>query len=191
MPVDRVELDLRQRNSLVSVVLSSRPDRQAKWRIRGQGVLYRLEVDGIELTDRTIDLPPVGDRFWRLEIASDPAGMGQGAPRLIFAWVPHELHFLARGAGPFLLAYGDADGQPSDAPVHALLKRVGAEAAAGLVGAAEVAESVALGGDARLRPSRAPIPWRTLVLWAVLVLGVAILGWMAWRLLHQMSRSGS
>lgn len=185
MPVDRIELELSQRNSLVSAEISSASDGKAPWRIRGARTFYRLEVDGVELAERAIDLSAVSDRFWRLELTSDPAGMGKDAPWLIFSWMPHDLYFLARGAGPFLLAYGDADSKSSEAPVDPLLRRLSTVKPGGFIGDAEVAKTVSLGGDARLKLPGAPFPWRTWLLWAVLVLGVVILGWMAWRLSRQ------
>jgi len=187
MPVDRVDLALPQANSVVRAVLSSRPQAKAEWHARGSGVLYRLDVGETELSARSIDLSPVTDRFWRLEIPSDAAGLGPAPPELRFAWRPHELQFLARGSGPFLLAYGNADMQPSALPIDEVLERLGKEQAAALVATVNPAEPVTLGGADRLRPSRGPIPWRTLLLWTVLVLGVAFLGWMAWRLFRQMN----
>jgi Protein of unknown function (DUF3999) len=53
-------------------------------------------------------------------------------------------------------------------------------------GARAAADPQRLGGDAVTRDR---IDWKRLTLWASLVLGVAILGWMALRLGRQMSRT--
>jgi hypothetical protein len=47
------------------------------------------------------------------------------------------------------------------------------------MGGASLGDWRVLGGEERLRPVRT---YTKLVLWAVLGLGVALLGWMAWRL---------
>ncbi len=187
MPVERIELSLPQPNSVVSVVLRSRPHAQTNWRLRGSGILYRLDLGQTELSDSSIGFPPVTDRWWRLEVTSDPAGLGAAPPELEFAWRPHVLQFLARGPSPFLLAYGNADMRPSRLPIGQVLERIGEEQAEALVATAHLAQPVTLGGDERLRASRGPFPWLTLILWTVLLLGVALIGWMALRLFRQMN----
>ena len=83
---------------------------------------------------------------------------------------------------------GTADGAYYELRSYEL--RIGDQKTAldGFLRDAEVAEAVALGGAARLKPSGAAFPWRTWLLWAVLLLGVAILGGMAWRLSRQIGR---
>ncbi|MGA7982413.1 MAG: DUF3999 domain-containing protein [Chromatiaceae bacterium] len=186
IPVDLVELELPQSNSLVGVRLLSRDDDKQRWLARGRAVLYRLEVEGTRLTSRSISVHRITDRHWRLEIQSDPAGLGPDPPTLAFGWRPRELYFLARGPGPFLLAYGRGGTASSPAPIDALFRDIRDGAKEGLVGPAVGTEKVVLGGEMRLKAPPAAIAWRTLLLWAVLVLGVALLGWMAWGMVRQM-----
>ena len=54
---------------------------------------------------------------------------------------------------------------------------------------AAVGERVVLGGEDRLRLGPRPIPWRTVVLWSVLVGGVLLLAGMAIGLMRQMNKS--
>jgi hypothetical protein len=51
---------------------------------------------------------------------------------------------------------------------------------------AKLGEPVALAGEKQLR---APVDYKRWVLWASLILGVAVLGAMAYRLLRQMART--
>ena len=104
------------------------------------------------------------------------------------------LVFAARGAGPFQLAYGSRDAKSAAFPIATLIpgyegeeERARAETAPGLVigGAQAAADPQRLGGDAATRER---VDWKRWTLWASLVLGVAVLGWMALRLGRQMSR---
>lgn len=82
--------------------------------------------------------------------------------------------FLARGSRPFLVAYGNTAVAGAGVPLATLLKGV-------TVSQAELAPPRALGGEPRLtEPQR--VPWKIAILWAVLGLGVVLLGWMAYRL---------
>ena len=53
---------------------------------------------------------------------------------------------------------------------------------------ATVGDSYALGGAELLTPKR-ELPWKKWILWAVLLLGVVLLGWMAARLAKQLGSS--
>jgi len=98
-------------------------------------------------------------------------------------WQPPELVFAARGGAPFMLAYGKHNATAGALPVATLIP--GYDAARGLpesVGVAQASASTQLGGPSRLR---APLDTKRWMLWAILVLGAAILGWMAFRLSRQ------
>ena len=45
---------------------------------------------------------------------------------------------------------------------------------------------ITIGGEGKLQPPAAPFPWRTLVLWTVLLSGLVMLAWMVRRLVRQM-----
>jgi hypothetical protein len=110
--------------------------------------------------------------------------------------VPHRLVFASRGAGPFQLAYGSRDAKSTAFPIATLvpgykdeadLELGRAETAPGVVigGAQAAADPQRLGGEA---VTRERLDWKRWTLWASLVLGIVLLGWMALRLGRQMSR---
>jgi len=99
-------------------------------------------------------------------------------PIFELGWLPHRLTFVAQCPPPYTLAYGSASvGAPSE-PVSALLGDMEGERRAALVKTVELGSLVTLGGAARLSPPPPPLPIRQWVLWAVLLLGVAVLAWM-------------
>jgi hypothetical protein len=105
------------------------------------------------------------------------------APLLAIGWTPARLTFLARGEGPYMLAFGNAEigaaaFDSGDLPPLA----PGTEAGEARPGAVAV-----LGGEGqRLAPMR--IDWKTLLLWASLLAGVTLLGLLALHLMRQVQR---
>jgi hypothetical protein len=98
--------------------------------------------------------------------------------------------FAARGAGPFQLAYGRRDAKSTAFPIATLVPGYKGEEEPAepriVIGAAQTAATPQpLGGEA---VTREQVDWKHWTLWASLVLGVAVLGWMALRLGRQMSR---
>jgi hypothetical protein len=177
-PVDRLRVELPQDNTVVSAQVLSRPDPHADWRPAGSSVLYRLRQEPDAVTSPALAIGVNHDRHWLLRVDQKGGGVGRGVVRLEAGWVPQTLVFVARGNGPFQLAYGNARAQPSAYPIESLVPgfRTDAELQPDLVTAGE---QRTVAGAAALRPQR---DLRTWSLWAVLFLGVALLAWMAWRL---------
>ena len=118
----------------------------------------------------------------------DPAtgGLGAGLPKLRAGWLPQHIVFAARGSAPFMLAYGSATAPrrrcrsarwcPATTP--RTRRSIG-------VAVAQPAQAVA-GNAARLTPA---VDWKRWVLWLTLLLGVAVLGTMAWRLSRELQQA--
>lgn len=103
-----LDFDLPQ-SEIMSVNLESRPNERAAWRSYRQFVIYRLDKGGGTLRNEPIDIPGgrVSERHWRLNATG--AIPFVNAPGLRLYWTPHTLMFLARGQGPWTLAYGRSD----------------------------------------------------------------------------------
>jgi hypothetical protein len=175
LPVDRVNLELPERNSIVQIELQSRASAAGAWRSAGKHGFYRLETRNGEMENGAVSIEPRADRYWLASVDQHGSGLGTGIPQLKVGWLPHEVVFVARGAGPFELAYGSGVVEPSEAALGAIPKGVP-------VLSAQLAASHERGGVARLQPTPPPFPWKTVLLWSVLALGVALLAWMAYRL---------
>lgn len=179
-PVDRLQLT-SGRNFLVTARLYSRINEQDEWRDRGVRTFYRSSVAAVVVESEPLRIDD-GDRFWRLEF--EDAGLE--APALRIGWLPDEVVFLRQGAAPYVLAYGQAGVESRQWPLTELLRKLNGGPPLDLahVPFARPLDAQMLGGPDRLLFAPEPIDWRTVILWAVLVLGVLAVSAMAFRLLR-------
>ncbi|MEP7247666.1 MAG: DUF3999 family protein, partial [Gammaproteobacteria bacterium] len=218
MPVDRVNIELPEQNSVVELLLFSRAAPNDAWRMVTQSGFYRLRtVNGVvntqpanlapaaiggepgvpavgggaqpanvtptlerntDLTNGAISIEPNADRYWLARADARSAGMGRGAPQLRVGWLPHDIVFLARGDGPFTLAYGSGSAGSATASLGSIPSTVA-------ITRAQLAEARTLGGESKLQRAPEPgepISWQRVLLWAALAAGVALLAFMAYRL---------
>lgn len=185
-PVDRLSLALPEENSLARVAFDARESPGVEWRPQTAGTVYRLRVEGApDLESAPLSVATCRCRFWRLRIVSAASGLGSAAPALIAGWSQDRLEFLARGDSPFELVYGNSAVTASAATVGGLLAPVAGGTLASARLGARVARAEApfeIGGPGRLDRSNTPDFKRAAVLWAALVVAVALLGRMAWQL---------
>lgn len=186
LPIEWAEIALPEDNSLVDVRLYSRDAKTAPWRARHNGSFYHLKVDGASLSSEPARFARVNDLLWRIEAVSDLSGLGATVPMLRLGYTPHQLYFLARGEGPFVLAFGAQEAPGGEGQINALLARIDDKKSDTFIGEARGGEMLILGGEEKLRVAPVPFPWQQLILWSVLVIGVFVLGAMAWRLGKQM-----
>ena len=184
-PVDRLRLLPAAGNDVVDARVASRPGVSQRWRYRARSLAYRLQDGAAVREGPATTLALTRDPLWRVS-PERPETTGSALPQLQLGWVPEEVVFVARGAGPYLLAVGD----PDLAPAWRRPERV--------VPGYRSAHQAVL-ADARIRargdavePAARPIslwqPGRHWWLWAALGLGVAVLAWMArgvWRELRR------
>jgi len=180
-PVDRVNLELPEINTVVDVELLSRERPQDAWHTVRRSGFYRLKSDGEELRNGPVAVTPTTDRYWLVRTDPRQGGLGTAAPRLAVEWTPHEVVFVARGAGPFYLAYGSSLAQSAAASLTMLPKNLA-------IVPASLSSSELSGGESLLQPLVAPFPWKTPLLWTVLIAGAGLLAWMAYRLSKDVAR---
>jgi hypothetical protein len=183
-PFDRLRIELPQVNTLVQAQVLARAKSATDWRPVTTAVTYRLRHDGAEITSPEVALASNSERYWLLRVDQKGGGVGAGLPVLHIGWVPQKLVFAARGAGPFQLAYGNSVAKAASFPIESIIPGYKTDSEFKLMSAA-LGEQVTLAGSARLR---APVDYKTWALWASLVLGVSLLGGMAYRLSRQMAK---
>lgn len=198
MPLERLRINLPQVNTLVPLdiqheVLASvgrhHPRPRQYWETLAHAVVYRLEAAPGEVKSADISLPGGVENRLRLVIDARSGGIG-APPELQLGFVPQVLVFLARGKGPFTLAWG-ADGvAPAALPVSTLVP--------GYAGTGKLAASMATLVPLEASQNKGPATGKAAsavaatanisskwILWSVLLLGLLVLGGMAWALTRQ------
>jgi hypothetical protein len=186
LPVEQVDLLLPEPNSVVRAEFLTPVSGSREWRTVAEGRIYDLVLPGSgNLVNEPIAVPPAPERHWRVRTGEAGGGIGNGLPRLEVSWIPSEVVFLARGKGPFRLLYGNADAPSLALTADAILNPMGPQDVSHRSlqpGLATLEAGQLLGGPKRLEPG-APAPdWKQGILWTVLLLGVGVLAFMAWRL---------
>jgi len=177
LPVTQVNLLLPDANSVLKIELLSRSSATDPWHTVSREEFYRVNTSSSEHSNEPISIPKNLDRFWLVRQVQ-PAGP-IGPLRLEAMWDAKDVLFLARGAGPFLLAYGNGSASAASVSLDSLLKEI-------TVMPALTGSSFALGGADRLRLPPRTVPWKLAVLWTALGMGVLLLAWMAYRLSHDL-----
>jgi hypothetical protein len=182
LPIEKINLELPELNTVVAVELRSRANPQDPWRHIAVGKFYRVNTADGELRNEPIDIAADSDRYW-LAREVDGIGTATRTPlRLVVGWTPSDVVFLARGTGPFMLTYGSAVAPAADTDFSAIPTAVTVLRAA--LGAPRQ-----LGGQSRLIAPAAAFPLRRALLWAMLTLCVCLLAWMAYRLTSDMGKN--
>ncbi|HEY8508173.1 MAG TPA: DUF3999 domain-containing protein [Steroidobacteraceae bacterium] len=183
VPADRVNLDLPERNTIVEVTLFSRSTPRDTWKYVTRSGFYRLQGDSADASERVngaLTTSPNTDRYWLARVEGAAAALGDGIPQLRVEWLPDELVFLARGEGPYTLAFGSAAAAPIKSSLYSL-------PGGARILHATFGEPHALGGESRLQPiPQKMFSVRSVILWGVLGAGIGVLALMAYRLAREL-----
>lgn len=186
-PVDRVNLIFDQANSMADSLVESRNDTSPTWTRRFKGLFYRIDMGDTPLTSNPQSVPMSMDHHWRLTVDASDSTIGNATPRLEIGYRPHDLFFIARGSGPFTLAFGSTSVEPLKVNVGALFDGIGRHRENDLERWVSPSGSkIVLGGPQQLSSQPKPLPMRQMLLWSVLLVGVLVVAAMAWRLARRM-----
>lgn len=183
LPLRSLDLALPAGTRVVPLRVQQRWRDNEPWRDAAQGVVYRIEREGAVLRSpplvlntqaRYLRLLP-DERGPALDAASTPVVLQAQLARLVFA---------TQGTPPFRLLVGAASNtsaSPGAMPIETLVplldkerERFGRAELGAFTEQADVAQQAAR--------DEAMAAWRPRLLWAVLLVGVAGLGLMVWRL---------
>lgn len=184
-PVTFARVRLKQENSTASVVVQSRADDKSPWRNQWTGESYVIVSDTVRRESPPARFEATSDRYWRVQILKDPQVYQDSALEL--GYRPAKLRFLAQGPGPFTVAFGSRRAEVAQPAVcDGLLADVSAADRERMVEQGYYAGQVmALGGADALKVPPRQTPLKVVILWAVLVVGVALLVGMALSLLKR------
>ena len=172
-------------NSLVQWTLYSRDDPGAEWQRRSAPwIAYQVQQGAVGQRQQSAAQSLGGiwrDRYWKL--VASPVETAT-APTLRLGYQPEVMVFLSQGAAPYALAVGSATARRAEAPIAVLIEELRQRndpswqpTLARLEGAPET-----LAGDAALKPQH---DWKSWLLWALLGVGVLVVGGLAVSLLRQ------
>lgn len=194
-PVTTADIALPAPNMDLEVALQSRPGTTAEWRTVWSGPLYDIGSGEERRSSPRPRFAPDSDRYWRIQLLQGAPTLGGGELALKLGYHPLHLRFLEQGSAPYQLAYGSAR-VPPQGPSYAcdsLLQGLPRAELQNLIGAVGIGAPHPLGGESALQPlppPKKPTPARQIVLWAVLLLGAALVVWMALSLLGRIRRDG-
>lgn len=178
LPLERMKVDITQPNSLAPATLYGRRDSNAPWQLIDNGLLYRLSQNGQDVVQDEMELSGNLVQQLKLEVDDRGGGLGKDAPALSFAVRATQLVFLGRSAPPYSLAVGNPTVKSAALPLTTLIPGVSLEKLATLSRASMASTPVA--PAAPVTPAEASgLDMKRIGLWAVLVLGVMLLAWMA------------
>ena len=192
-PIAALHLQAVHNNSLVPVRILGRGEASQPWRTLASSVVYRLDGAGEGSSNPATVLHGASLHSLRVEVGKGMA-LPDGGLQATVEFAPVQVAFLASGAGPFTLAVGRA--QTAMAAVDASL--LGSVTPAKLVELplATLSE-VVVQTPVNSGLDRAASRWlpdgvslRSLLLWAVLGVGVLALGAVAYSLMRQMGAKG-
>ncbi len=185
--VEALRVTLASDNSIAEMSALSRLGGGAGtqgWSQRAHFTAFRLRQDGALLSNDEIAIGNgLRSREWRIE----PAQALSVPASLSVAYRPDRFVFLAQAPGPYRLVAGQRSERRGDAPVNAALMQLRAHLGHDwqpplvTLGARETLRGAA--ATAAALPTPEPYPWKSWLLWALLVGGAAAVGFMALQLL--------
>lgn len=180
LPVVALDLKLPPGPRVAPVRLQGRVRADEPWRELGSAVFYRLEREGVASVSPAVPLAATL-RFVRVLPDERSAALDAGSTQLVAKAHLARIVFAAQGQPPYRLLAGAAGAPAGALPVSTLVPQLGEERARlGLAELGAFAEESAVAQQAASAERQAAV--RPYLLWAVLLAGVAGLGFMVWRL---------
>ena len=179
-PVSAIKVQFADQNSIARVSIEAANDEKGAWSHIQASTFFTVIKEGAELSNLKVNFSDRQFRFWRLHLNSNLAGVGSSFPDITFGWRPNIVRFLARGEGPFTLAYGSS--KAINVPQSDLINADWTKE----VGKGNLKSKIAFGGPEKLVvEKKSKYPLRKIMLWGILLIGVVLLGSMAFQVKKQ------
>jgi Protein of unknown function (DUF3999) len=180
LPLVQADLQWTSGTRVAPVRVQGRRHVDEPWREITSAVFYRLER-GTSVSQSPPLVLQTSARYLRVLPDERAALLDAGATRLVVHAALASLVFAAQGQAPFALLAGAADAPPGALPANTLVPAIDDERPRfGRATLGEWTEVATVARRAEAAERQAALrPW---LLWAVLLAGVAGLGFMVWRL---------
>ncbi len=178
---EQFNIELKNTNSIAQFSVSARQNEPDYWQPQSSLTVFRLRAAGVSLDNEANGLQTGRLRYWRIESNTDI----NEAPVLKFSYRPEQFLLLTHGAGPYVIAAGSMKAQRDQYPLDILISQVKQNQ-----GQDWKPTEVTLGKATKIIGnmediSKAPTDWRNIILWSVLLIGVAAVVLMVLKLLSQ------
>lgn len=187
-PLTSLRIDLDD-EGVLPVELAWRSAEKAPWQPLTKTVLYRLNGK------RSEDIRLSGQQVDAVRMTTINARLPERLPALSGARDSYQLVFNTQGKGPYMLAWGNRAAQKADIGLDLLIPAsLRNTQEPDSLPRATPQNEVALGGEARLTATSAAeqqSQWKTVLVWGALILGVAVLALMAWRIWREVKKDGT
>jgi hypothetical protein len=188
-PVLALQLRPEARNVLVPLRVSGRSQRGEPWRPLASGVMYRIS-DGLkDAYSPALELSGLSVRELKIEADKGASGLAGPLPQVTALVAPVELIFITTGDAPFTLAVGRAGTSSVALPIASLIPGYTDGDEEKLAQAQLGKASPTAGSDSAVNTIKTSLDTpstRSLILWAVLIVGVLVLGAIAWAVSRQL-----
>ncbi|MDR1506863.1 MAG: DUF3999 domain-containing protein [Treponema sp.] len=169
-PAARLAFSLSRPDS-IRITVKDREAEEAPWRDGGETTVYRIERPGeAPSVNGPIDIRTYYEEsrgpYWEIEVLGEQ--ILDEVPEMILLWEARELVFLARGNGPWTLAYGSTEYGPPESPLS--------------IQDGDQTFPAALGRAVYVTPKTEKViteKWKQMLLWGVLGLAAAVLSGLA------------
>ena len=179
-PASFLNIQLPQQNTITQVQVLVRNHNNDPWQLISTASLYRLNKQGNVSQNPPLTISVSTKRYWRLQFNEASGGLGQENPTLSLGWLPDTVVWNARGNGPFQLIVGEPNPTSNRLNIESLIPDFNIEKVKQLPFAS-------LTTNANLAPTAnswaTTTDYKRWLLWAGLLLGVALLAGMAVSLL--------
>lgn len=181
--LERLRLILPQPDSVTSIRVFVRRAEHDPWQSVSAATFYRISRNNTEITSSAHALPGICARYWRVHL-DRYSNESPSALQMEIGWRPHQVVFLASGSAPYTLAFGKHQAKAASFPLSTLLPgyRTGDELKLPIASTGAIASRAPAADSASFMEKFQNMEWKPLLLWAILIVGVAMLGWMAWNI---------
>lgn len=184
-PLTSLRIDLES-EGVLPVELAWRSAEKEPWQPLTKTMLYNLDWRSSE------DIRLSGQLVEAVRMTTINARLPERLPELSGMRDSYQLVFNTQGKGPYMLAWGNRAAKKADVGLDMLIPAsLRKSQEIDYLPWATLQESVALGGEARLTATSVAeqqSQWKTLLVWGALILGVAVLALMAWRIWREVKK---